>query len=70
METRSTGPKPVRRMVGSGAVYFFDVVPPGQGQASKLAEVWLAPVSDDIKDRRDGFGLALWGVSEHEQNNG
>jgi len=69
VEKGNTGPKPVRRMVGSGAVYFFDVVP-GQGQASKLANVWLAPVSDDIEDRRDGFGLALWGVSEHEQNNG
>lgn len=54
------GPKPIRRMVPAGAVYFFEVV---EGDASKLAEHgWLRPVSDDEQERRDGFGLAAWGV--------
>ncbi|MBM3215929.1 CRISPR-associated protein Cmr3 [Candidatus Poribacteria bacterium] len=54
------GPKPVKRMVPAGGVYFFDVV---AGDASGLAERWLEPVSDDEQDRRNGFGLALWGVA-------
>jgi CRISPR-associated protein Cmr3 len=53
------GPKPVKRMVPAGGVYFFEVA---QGKASDLAECWLKPVSDDEQDRRDGFGLAAWGV--------
>lgn len=53
------GPKPVKRMVPAGGVYFFEVV---QGKASDLADRWLEPVSDDGQDRRDGFGLAAWGI--------
>jgi len=53
------GPKPVRRVVPAGSVYFFEVV---QGSAKDLADCWLRPVADDEQDRRDGFGLALWGV--------
>lgn len=53
------GPKPVRRMVGAGGVYFFHVE---GGDAQSLAGQWLAPVSDDEQDRRDGFGLAAWGI--------
>jgi CRISPR-associated protein Cmr3 len=52
------GPKPVRRYVPAGGVYFFEVV---QGNAHELAELWLQPVSDEEQERRDGFGLALWG---------
>ncbi|HET6377352.1 MAG TPA: type III-B CRISPR module-associated Cmr3 family protein [Methylocella sp.] len=53
------GPKPVKRMVPAGGVYFFEVV---GGKASGLGDRWLEPVSDDEQDRRDGFGLAAWGV--------
>lgn len=57
------GPKPIRRLVPSGAVYFFEVL---AGDGSALAErLWLRSVSDkesDGQDWRDGFGLALWGV--------
>jgi len=68
LEDGALGPKPVRRMVPAGAVYFFEYV---SGDRSTLAgQGWLAPVSDlaeDGQDRRDGFGLALWGVwSESE----
>jgi len=53
------GPKPVKRMVPAGGVYFFETV---DGKSPGLAERWLEPVSDDEQDRRDGFGLAAWGV--------
>jgi len=53
------GPKPVKRMVPAGGVYFFETV---DGKALDLADRWLEPVSDDEQDRRDGFGLATWGV--------
>lgn len=51
--------KPVRWMVPAGAVYFFEVV---GGSGSDAAGAWLNPVSDGEPDRRDGFGLAIWGV--------
>jgi CRISPR-associated protein Cmr3 len=52
------GPKPVKRMVPAGGVYFFTA----DGPVSKLADCWLSPVSDEEQDRRDGFGLAAWGT--------
>jgi CRISPR-associated protein Cmr3 len=53
------GPKPVKRLVPAGGVYFFEAV---NGSGSCLANRWLESVSDDEQDRRDGFGLAAWGV--------
>jgi CRISPR-associated protein Cmr3 len=53
------GPKPIRRTVPAGGVYFFEIV---GGDAAALKRLWLRPVSDSEQERRDGFGLALWGV--------
>ncbi len=53
------GPKAVRWMVPAGSVFYFEVP---DNNAPLLADQWLAPVSDDEQDRRDGYGLALWGV--------
>ncbi len=53
------GPKPIRRMVSAGSVYFFKVEP---GTGGKLAAHWLKPVCDGERECRDGFGLALWGT--------
>lgn len=62
---REGKPKPVRWAVPAGAVYFFEVVQPGNNRAT-LANAYLKPVSDNHnesdKDRRDGYGLAVWGV--------
>jgi CRISPR-associated protein Cmr3 len=59
LEAGRVGPKPVRRLVPAGAVYFFEVK---DGTPAELAErLWLQPVSDDPQDRQDGFGLAVWG---------
>lgn len=60
LEKGSRGPKAIRRLVPAGSVYFFDVL---SGDAGDLAkELWMRPVSDEDQDRRDGFGLAVWGL--------
>lgn len=54
-------PKPVRYAAPAGSVYFFEIEgnrPPSEW----IDRLWLAPLSDDEQDRRDGFGLALPGV--------
>lgn len=57
-ERKPPGPKPVRRMVPAGSVYFFRI---DSGDPASLSRHWLVPLSDDAQDRRDGFGLGLWG---------
>ncbi|NPV63070.1 MAG: type III-B CRISPR module-associated protein Cmr3 [Methanotrichaceae archaeon] len=64
-EAKSRGPKAIRRLVPAGSVYFFEV---RHGNAGELAENhWLRSVCDDVdsdkdRNRRDGFGLAVWGI--------
>lgn len=53
------GPKPVRRLVPAGSVYFFEVQ---SGDATALQELWLQSLSDETVDANDGFGLVCWGV--------
>ncbi len=60
LERGQTGPKPVRRMVPAGSVYYFEVE---KGDAAAfLSDLWLQSVCDHEQDRRDGFGLAVWGA--------
>jgi CRISPR-associated protein Cmr3 len=56
---RNPGPLPLRRMVPAGAMYFFEVT---SGDPAVLSECWLESVADEEQDRRDGFGLAVWGI--------
>ncbi|MCL6527932.1 MAG: type III-B CRISPR module-associated protein Cmr3 [Thermaceae bacterium] len=56
---RQNQPKRVRWMAPAGSVYFFEVE---DGNPADLLESWLRPISDNEQDRKDGFGLALWGV--------
>jgi CRISPR-associated protein Cmr3 len=67
LERGRFGPKPVRRLAPAGSVYFFEVL---EGTVGNLAEQWLHPVSDDAQDRKDGFGLAAWGVWHRESVGG
>jgi CRISPR-associated protein Cmr3 len=73
-EYGSVGAKPVRRLVPAGSVYFLEVT---KGHSEDLAERWLESVGDESgpaddhqyigdgsQNRRDGFGLALWGTWE------
>ncbi|MGI6610724.1 MAG: type III-B CRISPR module-associated Cmr3 family protein [Limnochordia bacterium] len=53
------GPKPIRRLVPAGSVYFFDVL---SGDPAELSGLWLQSLSDDEGDAQDGFGLVCWGV--------
>lgn len=54
------GPKAIRRMVPAGSVYFFEVRE--STNAAPIAANWLQPVSDGQQEKRDGFGLAVWGT--------
>jgi CRISPR-associated protein Cmr3 len=56
---RDESPRAVRWMVPAGSVYFFEVL---EGNPKDALESWLKSVSDNEQDRKDGFGLALWGV--------
>jgi CRISPR-associated protein Cmr3 len=53
------GPKPLRRMVPAGSVYFFEIV---DKRPLDWEALWLRSVCDDAQDRKDGFGSALWGI--------
>lgn len=63
VEAKSRGPKAIRRMVPAGSVYFFEAH--NKEAASDLVKsCWLESVCDNPQDRKDGFGLAVWGVWE------
>lgn len=54
------GPKPSRRMVPAGAIYWVEF------DAPDAAEQWakdhhFCSISDDLQDRRGGFGLIICG---------
>lgn len=63
LDQNKRGPKPIRRLVPAGSVYFFEVE---QGKTMELSRLWLTSVADAEQDRRDGFGLALWGIWNHD----
>jgi CRISPR-associated protein Cmr3 len=46
-------------MVPAGSVYFFEVI---EGNAQELSKLWLKSVCDNEQDKKDGFGLALFGI--------
>lgn len=51
--------KPVRWMVPAGSIYFFEV----SGEVGAFCkQTWLCSLCDGEQERRDGYGLALWGV--------
>lgn len=54
-DVRMQQPKPGRRAAAAGTTYWFE----SAGGAFDASALWLAPLSDDEQDRRDGFGLAL-----------
>jgi CRISPR-associated protein Cmr3 len=65
-DVRTQQPKPGRRAVAAGSTYWFESAY-GEFDASPL---WLAALSDDEQDRRDGFGLALvrpWSLAPSPQ---
>jgi CRISPR-associated protein Cmr3 len=57
---KDRGPKAIRRVVTAGGVYFFELLE--RNSAPQLEKHWLRSVSDGEQERRDGFGLAVWGT--------
>lgn len=57
------GPKPTRRLVPAGAVYFLDLSQvDAAARADWIDATWLQPISEDPQSRLDGLGLALLGA--------
>lgn len=57
------GPKPTRRLVPAGAVYFLDLRAVDAAARERWIEAtWLQPVSEDPQSCLDGLGLALLGA--------
>ncbi len=54
-------PKPTRRLVPAGSVYFLKLGSDETNIKKFVDAVWMNSISDDEQDRRDGFGLALLG---------
>ncbi|MCL6445450.1 MAG: type III-B CRISPR module-associated protein Cmr3 [Alicyclobacillus sp.] len=52
-------PKPMRRMVPAGSVYFFEVLDWGR---NGWKDLWFRSVADDPQDQRDGFGVIVCGA--------
>ena len=60
---RNQKPKKVRWAVPAGSVYFLELTETlTEDERRQLLTAWLKPLSDQLDDRRDGFGCALWGV--------
>lgn len=59
-EIMGGAPKPTRRLVPAGSVYFLNLK--NVDIDKFIEEVWLNAVSDEEQSRRDGFGIALLGV--------
>jgi CRISPR-associated protein Cmr3 len=55
-------PKPTRRLVPAGTVYFLRLEGEEGAVARWLEATWMQAVSDCEQDRCDGFGLAVLGV--------
>ncbi|HJU38969.1 MAG TPA: type III-B CRISPR module-associated Cmr3 family protein [Tahibacter sp.] len=56
METHS--PKPMRRLVPAGSVFYFET----DATSIDFNKISLTSICSDEASRRDGFGLVLWGV--------
>ena len=61
LEAGKRGIKPLRRLAPAGSTFFFEVLD-GSNPADWASAHWLSSVCDDAQDRRDGFGLAAWGI--------
>jgi CRISPR-associated protein Cmr3 len=57
--------KESRRLAAAGSVYFLELTGGNENDLRRWCdETWLTCVSDDPKERRDGFGLAALGTWE------
>lgn len=61
-EKGKIGPKPTRRLVPAGSVFFLDLQGNAEAIGKWVDDHWMHCVSDDGQDNRDGFGLAALGA--------
>ncbi len=57
-------PKPTRRLVAAGSVYFIKLDGSVEARKKWLKKHWWQSISDTEQARRDGFGLAVFGVNK------
>lgn len=55
-------PKATRRAAAAGSVYWIELHGKPEVRLQWAREVWMNNISDEVQDRRDGFGLAMLGV--------
>lgn len=55
-------PKPTRRLVPAGAVFFISLGGSPEERSRWASEHWLMAISDTPQTRQDGYGLALLGA--------
>lgn len=55
-------PKPTRRLVPAGSVFFLNLEGTDEAIGEWVDRTWMSPVSDEENAARDGFGLAALGV--------
>lgn len=60
--SRTGQPKPTRRLVPAGSVYFLRLAGDKAAIQDFIDNVWMMPVSDDEQSRRDGFGVSVLGT--------
>lgn len=53
--------KPTRRLAPAGSVYYCAIEGTDDAIARWVRDIWMQPISDELQDRRDGFGLAVVG---------
>lgn len=52
-------PKAMRKAVPAGAMYWFTLLEQGDKFNEEMKQLWLSPISDNLQDQRDGFGVAV-----------
>ncbi|SIS57186.1 type III-B CRISPR module-associated Cmr3 family protein [Alicyclobacillus vulcanalis] len=55
------GPKPMRKCVPAGSVYFFTVLEEDPHRSIRPLDLWWSSVADDPQDACDGFGIVAVG---------
>lgn len=55
-------PKPTRRLAPAGSVFFLSLEGDDAAIERWVRAIWMHCISDDVQDRRDGFGLAVVGT--------
>jgi CRISPR-associated protein Cmr3 len=55
-------PKPTRRLVPAGSVYFIEIQGDMENKIRWLQKRWWQSISDVGQERIDGYGLAVFGI--------